>query len=82
MPQKESMTTISWSNDGKAHIPLAARKVLGSETEGVADVYYVPKVVLLVSHKTKREDVLTGVDVLRQSLLLSWGIQEPHQKQE
>ena len=82
MPQKiEATTILNWSKDGKAHIPLAVRKVLGNESEkSRADVYCIPKIVLLVNHNTGRKDVLAGIEVLRQSLLLSWGIQETRPK--
>lgn len=63
--------TLSWSKDGKAHIPLAVRKELGCfDGEGEVYIFANSNIVLLFRKDVSKEDIMRSIKLMRDTLLL------------
>ena len=57
---------------GYAYIPKIVRKEIGLEGRGKIPFYVDANVVLLVRCSATREDIVKGLDILKEDLQLRW----------
>ena len=62
---------------GYAYIPKIVRKEIGVEGKGKIPYYLDANVVLLVREDASRDDVIKGLDVLKEDLQLRWKTGQP-----
>jgi len=57
---------------GYAYIPKIVRMEIGLEGKGKIPFYVDANVVLLVREKATRDDIIKGLDILKEDLQLRW----------
>ena len=57
---------------GYAYIPKIVRKEIGLEGKGKIPFYVDANVVLLVRGDATRDDIIKGLDILKEDLQLRW----------
>ena len=59
---------------GYAYIPKIVRKEIGLEGKGKIPFYLDANVVLLVRENATKQDIVKGLDILKEDLQLRWKI--------
>jgi len=66
---------LTWTPSGKAHIPSHLRKELGYKPgePGEVKVFLNANFFIMAKDGATEEEILKGLDVIRDHLLLKWG---------
>ncbi len=63
---------VIYDDRGYAYIPKIVRKEIGLEGKGRIPFYVDANVVLLVREHAAKEDIVKGLDILKEDLQLRW----------
>lgn len=63
---------------GYAYIPKIVRKEVGIEGKGKMPFYVDANVVLLVREDAKKEEIMKGLEILKEDLKLRWKEEEQY----
>lgn len=65
---------------GYSYIPRIVRKEVGLEGKGKISFFLDANVVLLIRQSATKDDVLKGLEVLKQDLQLRWKEEKNHER--